>query len=262
MDDSPVMIASGDIAVDVEPTQGGRIGQITVSGTPLLVAHSDVFAGPLTWGAYPMVPWAGRIRNGTFEFRGRRYELPRNHGNHAMHGVGYVSEWEVAEHDATSIRLTLQLPSDARWPFGGRVEQRFQVADDGVRLTMRVDADDHAFPASFGWHPWFRKPDRLDFRPVAMYRRDDDHIALDELVAVPPGPWDDCFVNDQPIGITVDGVDLRFSSTSSCWVVYDEPEHATCVEPQTGPPDAATIAPLVIEAGGSAALTARLDVIV
>ena len=51
-------------------------------------------------------------------------------------------------------------------------------------------------PASLGWHPWFRKPDRLDFHPEAMYRRDDEHIAVDELVDVPPGPWDDCFVNN------------------------------------------------------------------
>ena len=28
--------------------------------------------------------------------------------------------------------------------------------------------------------------------------------------------------------------------SSSCdhWVVYDEPEHAVCIEPQSGPPDA------------------------
>lgn len=253
-------IRAGDIAVEVEPVHGGRIGQITIAGTPLLVARSDEFAGPLAWGAYPMVPWAGRIRDGRFDFRGRHYRLPRNHGGHAMHGVGYVSEWEVVDVDASSVRLTLQMPCDHRWPFGGHVEQRFEVDVAGVTLTMRVNADDQAFPASFGWHPWFRKPERLGFHPVAMYHRDDDHIAIDDLVAVPNGPWDDCFVNEQPVAITIDGVHVEFRSTSSCWVVYDEPLHATCIEPQTGPPDAFTIAPSVIEPGESASITARLAV--
>lgn len=260
MSETPLTIEAGDISVEVEHTDGGRIGQITVAGIPLLVGRSDEFAEPLAWGAYPMVPWAGRIRDGRFEFRGRNYQLPRNHGGHAMHGVGFVSEWQVAHRDASSVRLTLQMPSDQRWPFGGRVEQRFEVDVAGVTLTMRVDADDQAFPASFGWHPWFRKPERLEFHPIAMYRRDDDHIAIDELVAVPTGPWDDCFVNERPVGICVDGVDIQFSSTASCWVVYDDLEHATCIEPQTGPPDSVTIAPSVIEAGRSSSLTARLDV--
>jgi len=254
-------IAAGDVKVEVEPADGGRIGQITVAGTPLLVGRSDEFDGPLTWGAYPMVPWAGRIRAGRFEFGGHRYELPCNHEGHAMHGIGFVSAWELADHDETSVRLTLELPSDERWPFGGRVEQRFVVDSAGLTMMMRVEAIDQAFPASFGWHPWFRQPDSLDFRPEAMYRRDADHIALDDLVAVPDGPWDDCFVNHHPVGLVIDDVHLEFTSSGSCWVVNDEPPHTTCVEPQTGPPDAFNIAPAVIAGGGSASLTARLAVV-
>ena len=255
------IISAGDIVVEVEPGDGGRIGQVTVDGTPILVGRSDDHNAAIAWGAYPMVPWAGRIRNGEFEFRGSSYRLPLNHGGHAMHGVGLTEEWEVIGSTGDRIRLGLDMPTGERWPFGGRVEQTFEVADDGVRLHMRVRATEHAFPVSFGWHPWFRKPEQLEVHPEAMYRRDADGIAVDELVAVPNHPWDDCFIVRSPIGMTIGGVELELRSPCEHWVIFDEPEYATCVEPQTGPPDAFTIAPRVIETGDSAETTLAITVI-
>ena len=251
-------ITAGPVRVAVDPEAGGRIAQITVAGTPLLVGRDE--ADPLAWGAYPMVPWAGRVRHGRFEFHGVTYELPRNHEGHAMHGVGYTSEWVVTSHTATRIDLRLDLPTDATWPFGGVVLQAFEVSDRAVTGAMSVTATERAFPVSFGWHPWFRKPSRLDFAPTAMYRRDDDHIAVDELVDVPPGPWDDCFVNVEPIGLTIGGVDVMLSSPCTEWVVYDEPPHATCVEPQTAPPDAFNIRPAIVEPRATVSTSFLLEV--
>ncbi len=251
-------IAAGSLRVEVDPAAGGRIAQVTVGDTPLLVGRADAGGDPLAWGAYPMVPWAGRIRDGRFEFDGVSYALPRNHRGHAMHGVGYTSAWAVSARTPTRIELRLDLPTDATWPFGGTVLQAFEVSEGVLTCTMTVAATDRPFPVSFGWHPWFRKPSRLEFAPTAMYQRDVDHIAVDELVEVPPGPWDDCFVNLEPIGVTVDDVDVTLSSPCTDWVVFDEPPHATCIEPQTGPPDAFTIRPEIIEPGAASTTSFRL----
>ncbi len=250
-------ISAGSVRVEVDPAAGGRIGQITFGGTPLLVGRDDVDGDALAWGAYPMVPWAGRIRDGRFEFRGETYRLPRNHGDHAMHGVGFTSGWTMTDLTPTHVGLHLTMPTDATWPFGGQVAQRFGVFADGLTCSMTVTADDRAFPVSFGWHPWFRKPTCLDFHPIAMYRRDPDHIAVDELVEVPAGPWDDCFLNTEPVVLQIGSIDVTIASACTHWVVYDEPNHATCVEPQTGPPDAFTIRPEIIEPGAS--LTASFE---
>ena len=255
---APLTITAGTLRVEIDPDAGGRIAQITVGDTPLLVGRDEVGGDPLAWGAYPMVPWAGRIRDGRFVFREERYELPRNHDGHAMHGVGFASVWVVAAHTETRIDLDLDLPTDATWPFGGSVTQVFEVDGDGLTCTMTVTAGGRAFPTSFGWHPWFRKPDRLDFHPSAMYRRDGDHITVAELVEVPDGPWDDCFVNHDPVGLVVDGVQVTIVSALTDWVVYDEPSHATCVEPQTAPPDAFTIRPEIVEPGSSMTASVRL----
>ena len=254
-------ISTDRVTVDVDPDDGGRLTQLWADGTPILVGrgddipdllrHDDGTPQATGWGLFPMVPWAGRIRHGRFTFRGREYALPVEPDGHAIHGVGCSSEWTVTHSGAGHVRLALELPTDRRWPFGGHVVQDVSVVTDRLLLSMEVTADDQAFPVSFGWHPWFRTPDRVDFHPARMYRRDHEGIAVDELVAVQPGPWDDCFTNTLPIGLTVDGVDLRLTSDCTRWVVFDELPHATCVEPQTGPPDAFTLEPRVLEPGQS-----------
>lgn len=232
-----VTISDGPVVADIAPANGGRLAQVTVGGVPLLVGWSPDL--PATgWGSYPMVPWAGRIRRGQFTFDGVDYQLPINFETHAIHGVGFTSSWIVREHARHAIELDLDLPSDERWPFGGRVTQRIAVDPAGITMAMTVSAAARPFPASFGWHPWFNKPTSLDFRPTAMFPRDDDWIALPDPVDVPPPPWDDAFVNTEPVVAEVAGVALHLTSNCSTWVVYDMREYATCIEPQTAPPNA------------------------
>jgi aldose 1-epimerase len=94
-----------------------------------------------------------------------------------------------------------------------------------------------------GWHPWFRKPQQLVFEPDAMYPRDQEGIATLPLVPPSPGAWDDCFINRAPVRLHGATGELSLTSDSQHWVVYDQPPHASCVEPQTGPPDAFNLQP-------------------
>jgi aldose 1-epimerase len=85
-----------------------------------------------------------------------------------------------------------------------------------------------------------------------MYRRDQDGIPNGELVPVGPHPWDDCFtrLGDPPAVLRWPGaITVTLETSCPCVVVFDEPEHAICVEPQTGPPDAFTLDPAVVRPG-------------
>jgi aldose 1-epimerase len=113
-------------------------------------------------------------------------------------------------------------------------------------------------PASLGWHPWWaRRLARggeleVDLRAGAMYRRDEEGIAVDELVPIPLHPWDDCFteLGDPPAVLRWPGaVTVTLETDCPCLVVFDEPQHAICVEPQTHPPDALNLGPSVVAAG-------------
>lgn len=253
-------IGNEALTVDVAPQAGGRIAQIARDGVEWLVGHGDDNAAAIAWGCYPMLPWAGRIRRGEFAFQGQRYRIPPNLGAHAVHGVGFVLRWRVEAQSPAHVELSLQLPADESWPFGGAARQRIEVEGGALKLKLSLIAGDRAMPKPvLGWHPWFRKPVRLEFAPKAVYPRDAEGIATLPLAAPPPGPWDDCFVNDGPVILHRE--DQRLCLTSGCdhWVVYDQPAHATCIEPQSGPPDAFNLELMVLEAGQGVSAWFRFD---
>lgn len=236
-------IAAGPTEIDVAPAAGGRLAQVVHDGLDWLQGPTPGQEAAIAWGCYPMVPWAGRIRAGRFRFDGRDFELPPGLGGHAIHGVGFTAPWRVEWHRRDAIELSLELPTDARWPFGGVVRQRISVLRSRLRLEMSLTADAQAMPAVLGWHPWLAKPDQLVFAPESMYPRDADGIATLPSVAPSPPPWDDCFVHGGPILALRGEQMLRLSSDCDHWVVYDASPHATCIEPQTGPPDAFNLRP-------------------
>jgi len=238
-------VGGGRIEIDL--AAGCRLASLQVGGHELLVTSAP---SPIGWGCYPMAPYAGRVRDGRFTFRGRSYELPRTLGGHAIHGSVYLRRWEA---ESDTVFLTGLGPE---WPMAGRARQEIRLRADGVSFRLEVHSESGAMPASCGWHPWFRRVIAgaeavLDFHPGFMYERDDAGITTRKRRPVAEGPWDDCFgeVDGAP-AITWPGV-LRLELESMCgyWVVFTERDHALCVEPQTAPPDALNRDPFVVEPG-------------
>lgn len=262
MSGADLVIDAGEARLTVSPSEGGRMRSLVVGGIELLVTNG---AGPMAWGCYPMAPWAGRIRDGRFAFRGREVRMPRNLPPHAIHGTAFDRAWSVDGPTTLSIDLGLD------WPFAGRLTQAFTLGDASLTTTLRLDAD-AAMPAVLGWHPWFRRrldlgsgtssrPADLSFDAGRMYVRDADGITTAATMVPGPRPWDDCFTDVAgPPSLTWPGVMwLEIASSCDHWVIFDEREHAICIEPQTGPPDFPTIRPTAVEAGASleAAMTWR-----
>jgi aldose 1-epimerase len=235
--------------VEIDLECGGRLAALEVAGLSLLVPREPAATA---WGCYPMAPWAGRIREGRFGFDGRAHQLPINFGDHAIHGTTFERSWRDAGSAPGVARLTIELGPD--WPFTGHAVQEIALQADGLRLRLEVRSDAEPFPASLGWHPWFRRelgrggPADLSFAADWMYARDASGIPSGDRVPPTAGPWDDCFT-----GVAVPprlrwpgALALSLESSADHWVVYDEPAHALCVEPMTGPPDALNLAPRVV----------------
>jgi aldose 1-epimerase len=249
--DETLELRAGDAVLRIDPDVGGRIASVVVDGNELLVTEGY---GPIEWGCYPMAPFAGRIRDGRFTFRGRSYELARNMPPSAIHGTVFERVWDVATHDED--RATLAIDLGAGWPFAGRARQSFALTPEGLEASLVVEADE-PMPAWLGWHPWFRRrlsgtstdprpptPGVLiDVAPGRMYERGSDGLPTGALVAPSPGPWDDAFVDlARPPRVTWPGVlTLEIASTAGVWVVFDERPDKVCVEPQTAPPDAVNL---------------------
>lgn len=258
--DETLRLDTGEATISVDPRRGGRLSALEVKGHSLLFSAASM---ALQWGAYPMVPWAGRVADGRFPFAGATHQLPRNLPPHSAHGTGFVSPWEVLSHQGSRIDLALELADP--WPFGGRATQRIELEPDALRLELSVTAGDVAMPAMVGWHPWFNRfvggqnggavEATLRFAPGAMYELDDRAIPTGRLVDPVPRPWDNCFTevaegpDDGPALIWPGVAELQLSSSCDHWVVYDHPDHAICVEPQSAAPDVFNRHPRVLEPG-------------
>lgn len=249
--DGPLVLESSDARLEVSPNDGGRISSLVIRGIELLVTEGDA---AVMWGAFPMVPFAGRIRHGRFRFGDRDIQLVRNFGSDAIHGTVFERPWQVDDPTTLSIDL------GPGWPFAGHVIQGFALTDDQLDVSLTLIADD-PMPAALGWHPWFRRrlsgagaggrlgepsaPVEIHLDAAWMYVRDADDIPTGQLVEPPAGPWDDCFTGLRSAPrLTWPGVlGLEVSSSCDHLVVYDQPQDAVCVEPQTAPPDFVNMAP-------------------
>jgi aldose 1-epimerase len=270
---SPIQLVleSATARLQVSPAHGGRLTSLVVHGSEVLVTEG---MGPIMWGSYPMAPFAGRIRDGEFAFGGRSFSLPRTMPPHAIHGTVLDRAWTVDSHAQgrghAEARISIDLGPD--WPFAGRVGQHIVLGKGGLKVSMTLEALE-PMPAVIGWHPWFRRilcgtsaapmapsePAGLQFEAERMYERGPDGLPTGRLVGPSAGPWDDCFtgVGTPPRLVWPGRLALSLRSTCDHWVIYSEPDHAICVEPQTGPPDSVNLAPRVTLPGAplSASMT-------
>lgn len=245
---NPLQLKTDTACVLIDAHHGGRIASFQVGGRELIAGNTP--GDPLQWGSYPMVPWVGRIPRGRFTYDGVEYLLPINMDPHAIHGTGFTRPWTVTRAGSLALEIETSIGDGDGWPFPGIARQRFELEHNSLTCWIEIHAT-VVMPAAVGWHPWFVKPDAVDFKAGVMYLRDDDYVCTAETVSpAPPPPWDDSFTDVlQPVSMRWDDFTLQITSSCDHWVVYDMPDHATCVEPQSGPSNTLNLAPAVVEPG-------------
>ncbi|WP_055492125.1 aldose epimerase [Streptomyces sp. TP-A0356] len=245
MSNDEITLAAGDAEVVLAPGNGGRVRSLRVGGRELL-RQGERF------GCFPMVPWCGRIREGSFRDGGTVHRMPLNAPPHAIHGTVRDGAWRVARADLAEAVLTHDLV--APWPYAGRVTQLATLTGDSLTLTMSVETYESSFPAQIGWHPWFNRTldgqdVRVDFSPAWQEERGEDHLPTGNRIDPKPGPWDDCFGMPGGVDVTLtwpERLELKVTSREEWVVVYDEQQEAVCVEPQTGPPNGLNTLPRLV----------------
>ena len=243
---SKTLLKAGDAELTVDPRNGCRLTSLRIRGTELL-RQGDKY------GAFPMVPWCGRMELGQFRNGGERHQMPLNAGPHAIHGTGRDTAWRTARTEERSAAFTYDLAEP--WPYTGRVTQLVELAPDSLTLTMGVETYDNSFPAQAGWHPWFLrnlgagKDVEIDFHPSWQEERGEDHLPTGRRTDPLPGPWDDCFGMPDGVDVTLTWpglLELKIASRAEWVVVYDEQDEAVCVEPQSGPPNGLNTLPRLV----------------
>lgn len=242
-------LTAGPASLRVDRAHGARLASLVVHGHELLVQPEPASGGqprdPMRSGCFPMAPFAGRTRGGRFSWSGQTHQLEANHAGHAMHGTVFDRRWllELAEVGYLRLRSDLQ----PGWPYEGWVVQEVLLTDRCLELRLEVHSAGATFPATAGWHPWFRRrleggaELQVDLDAGCWYPRDVDGLPLGVVEPAPThGPWDDCFTAvTWPTRLRWPGaLELTMRSTCTHVVLYDQQPDGVCVEPQTGPPDA------------------------
>ena len=237
-------LRAGDVTAVVNPAAGGRLSEVTFRKYHLLARIGPI---PWEWGCFVMAPYAGRVRHGVLTWQGRSHQLPVTSRPHAIHGLVLDRPWEVTDKTESSAALRCDL--DERWPWRGHVAQHVALRPDGLDARIEVHSRDAEWPAWCGWHPWFQRTlthgasVTVDVDARGILRRDAAGIATDAVVPVPPGRWDDCFVDVRwPVTLLWQGaLRLEIRASTDYAVVFTQRPTAVCVEPQTAPPDAVAL---------------------
>jgi aldose 1-epimerase len=245
-----ITLRSSSSTLKIDPFMGGRLSSLVVDGHDLLWRRTPG-EGPFGWGSFVMAPYAGRIPLATFTFAGQTHHLPIAMAPHAIHGTTYEVPWTVTDQDASSVRLECEFGRD--WPFRGGIVHEISLFDDHLDQRLTARAADVVQPITFGWHPWFPRVLRpggsevqwsFDRAGVHMFQRDSAGITTSQLVDVPEGRVDDCFLGVGTVKVEWPG-EFVFDIEHDCPVIvlFDGLDHAICVEPQTGPPDVTSVWP-------------------
>lgn len=173
-----IRLQAADIALELAPAVGGSVVSLSYRGQDVLrrATGADLAAGRvLGMAAFPLVPFAGRIEHGRFEFRGRTVHLPPGLPGeaHAIHGQGWQRPWAVTAQSADTATLVFEHPGDD-WPWRYRATQAFQVQPGRMRLDLVLEnLGDEPMPAGLGWHPYFVRPPGTELRAAvsALWRR-------------------------------------------------------------------------------------------
>jgi len=210
-------LRAGAARVVLAPEVGGAIVAYEWNGKPMLrPTPSDALAAGdvQRFGSYPLLPFSNRIAGATLRWQGNTYSLLRYIPEvpHAIHGNGWRRAWSVLEREPA--RATLELVHDAaderalEWPFPYRAQQRFDLADDTLTMTLVIaNIGDAPFPFGLGWHPYFPRSATtlLGFAADAVWQTDSSVLPtrLESVPAqwrfAPPRPiadtrLDHCFV--------------------------------------------------------------------
>ncbi|WP_055600219.1 aldose epimerase [Streptomyces aureus] len=240
-------LTAGDAELTISPENGCRIESLRIGGTEVLRQGER-------YGSFPMVPWCGRTENGRFRNGATSHQLPVNAPPHAIHGTVRDLAWKSARVSATEAVFTCELGDP--WPYKGTVTQVFELTEDSLTLRFGVETYDDSFPAQAGWHPWFLRDlgrggqdVRIDFTPAWQEERGENHLPTGRRIDPSPGPWDDCFGMPGGVDVTLtwpEELELKVTSRAEWVVIYDEPEEAVCVEPQSGPPNGLNTHPRLV----------------
>lgn len=155
-----------------------------------------------------LIPWPNRLQDGSYEFDGRRHQLPLNEPErrNAIHGLVRWATWTAAEQEPHRVVMKHVLYPQPGYPFTLGISVEYALSDSGLEVrTTATNLGADPCPYGSGAHPYLtlgtEAIDHLTLRvPGRSFLQSDERGLPVALEAVEGTEYD--FQQPRRIGLT------------------------------------------------------------
>jgi aldose 1-epimerase len=166
---------------------GGGLRTYSVGGRELLDGYGADDMSTSGRGQ-ALLPWPNRIQDGSYEFAGRRHQLPINdvEEQDAIHGLVRWAAWRVGEHYPNRVVMQHRIHPQPGYPFSLDVSIAYLLSHEGLRVsTTATNVGADSCPYGCGAHPYLSAgPERVD---SATLRAPGRTVLLSDERGIPVG---------------------------------------------------------------------------
>jgi aldose 1-epimerase len=150
MSNTSIRSGSSDAKVSLD---GAHVARLSLDGEQVLKPSND---GRQTHGGIAvLIPYAGRVRDGHYNFEGRSFRLPVNPDGHAIHGFAKDVPWKLVREKTGSVTLGSRLRG-AGYPGLLDARIRYSVQPESFSTECSVtNVGQRSCPFVAGFHPYF-----------------------------------------------------------------------------------------------------------
>ncbi len=135
---------------------GGGLRTFTVEGREVLDGYQE---NEMCRGGRGQVlaPWPNRILDGSYEFNGRRHQLPLNEPDrhNAIHGLVRWAAWTITERVRERVQMEYILRPQPGYPFSLVLAMEYMLSSAGLRVrATATNAGSDRCPFGSGAHPY------------------------------------------------------------------------------------------------------------
>ncbi len=154
------------------PEYGGALNEFVVNGKVICAGSTSEkefetktiqsFAGT------QLFPYPNRVNNGTYNYNGKQFELPKNDEprSHSLHGLIYNQPFKIDTIDCEIGKIEIGYSYQKNhkgFPFEVYLKNTFQLEKDALTITTTIEnKGKEEFPFGHGWHPYFRTDTIVD----------------------------------------------------------------------------------------------------
>jgi aldose 1-epimerase len=150
-----ITIRAGDQQAEVVEV-GGGLRSYSAGGHALVDGYSADQMSSSGRGQV-LIPWPNRLEDGSYEFDGRRYQLPLNEPerHNAIHGLVRWARWTAAERESHRAVMKYVLYPQPGYPFTLEITIEYALSDSGLKVrTTATNLGARPCPYGSGAHPY------------------------------------------------------------------------------------------------------------